>query len=370
MSSVLMNNSSEDLFVLHNDASRKVQQIGFQYIRKALSVLESEYPVGEPFDAVRAMEIVKKSRICQKRKSLKESRQLFPFVSSLVSNMCCQGLAYNKGLFTQCPKLKHESGLFCKGCKREIEKSGRLVCGTVSERMNNEFEYVDGKGRKQVPFMKVAERVCSAEELEKIRERGVELGVNMLHFQSVEKKSAGPGRGRRPKKSAESSAAAVVPPSLQNPSDIAEESSAVAEEATVDDVFGDEEDDEEEEEEEDEDEEVARALEEEKKRVAAVEELKRVAAAALEEKKREEDKKSSKVEKKSQSRFMIEKVYYFVRETEDGKPVLADKSEKVVFKQLEIGGKLYWRRRADDNLYDVDSRKLVGVYDKKNHAIN
>ena len=47
----------------------------------------------------------------------KEKRVPLPFEKECVSLDCCQGLSYNHGLFTQCPKKRLEKDSFCKKCK-------------------------------------------------------------------------------------------------------------------------------------------------------------------------------------------------------------------------------------------------------------
>ena len=76
-----------------------------------------------------------------KEKKAKEAKKPvfpLPFVSELVNNSGCQGLAFNRGLFTQCLKSRMENGGFCKGCQSEADKnaSGCPDCGTVESRLN------------------------------------------------------------------------------------------------------------------------------------------------------------------------------------------------------------------------------------------
>ena len=94
----------------------------------------------------------------------KEKKSVFPmpFVAETVEMDGCQGLAYNRGLFTQCPKKRMENGEFCKGCQTEADKntSGCPDCGTVASRLNTGlYEFKDPKGRSPVSYVKLLEKL-------------------------------------------------------------------------------------------------------------------------------------------------------------------------------------------------------------------
>ena len=85
-----------------------------------------------------------------------------PFSAEHVNSECCQGISYNRGLFTQCPKSQMESGSFCKSCQSEADgsASGKPSCGTVGERLAcGLYEYTDAKGRKPLPYLLVLEKL-------------------------------------------------------------------------------------------------------------------------------------------------------------------------------------------------------------------
>ena len=94
----------------------------------------------------------------------KEKKSVFPmpFEKSSVVETNCQGLSFNRGLFTQCSKEKMENSSFCKGCQTEADKnsSGCPDCGTVACRLaTNLYSFKDPKGRSPVSYVKLLEKL-------------------------------------------------------------------------------------------------------------------------------------------------------------------------------------------------------------------
>ena len=109
---------------------------------------------------------LKKDKVLSKndKKDKKDKKSVFPmpFISDNVDIAGCQGLAFNRGLFTQCPKKRMEKGNFCSGCQTEADKnaSGCPDCGTVETRCaTGLYEFKDPKGRSPVSYMKVLEKL-------------------------------------------------------------------------------------------------------------------------------------------------------------------------------------------------------------------
>ena len=132
----------------------------------------------------------------------KEKKSVFPmpFEGSSVVETNCQGLSFNRGLFTQCSKEKMENSSFCKGCQTEADKnsSGCPDCGTVACRLATDlYSFKDPKGRSPVSYVKLLEKLkLSVEDaLTEAGNKHIELSND--HFTVVEKSSKG-----RPKKSA------------------------------------------------------------------------------------------------------------------------------------------------------------------------
>ena len=141
----------------------------------------------------------------KKERVPKEKKSVFPmpFIAENVDIAGCQGLAFNRGLFTQCNKQRMENGNFCKGCQTEADKnsSGCPDCGTVESRLaTGLYEFKDPKGRSPVSYVKVLEKLklSSEQAMEEAGKLSIELSDE--HFVVVEKsKKALKGR---PKKAA------------------------------------------------------------------------------------------------------------------------------------------------------------------------
>ncbi len=73
----------------------------------------------------------------------------------VVNPDCCQAIAYNYGLFTQCQKKKVGT-FYCAACTKAAAETviGAPPCGTVADRLAA-TEYKDSKGRVPVEYGKV-----------------------------------------------------------------------------------------------------------------------------------------------------------------------------------------------------------------------
>ena len=107
-----------------------------------------------------------------KEKVVKEKKTLIPlpFLKHCVSTTACQGLNFNRGLFTQCEKSPLENGKYCSKCQSEAAQSSNNVpkCGSVVERLNADlYDFVDPSGRKPTHFLKVIQKMkISVEQVE------------------------------------------------------------------------------------------------------------------------------------------------------------------------------------------------------------
>jgi hypothetical protein len=135
----------------------------------------------------------------------KEKKSVFPmpFVAEIVEKDGCQGLAYNRGLFTQCTKKRMENGEFCKGCQTEADKntSGCPDCGTVASRLaTGLYEFKDPKGRSPVSYVKVLDKLKLTTDAAMEEAGKLNIELDEEHFVVVEKsKKSSVARGR-PKK--------------------------------------------------------------------------------------------------------------------------------------------------------------------------
>jgi hypothetical protein len=132
----------------------------------------------------------------KKAKAIKEVKCSIklPFIESEVNETGCLGLAYNCGLFTQCPKAKMEAGSYCKTCQKEADGSsaGKPIAGTVEDRMSvGLMEYRDLKGRKVIAYSKV----FAKDGLDRVKVEEEALKVNVVippeHFASAIVEKAG-----------------------------------------------------------------------------------------------------------------------------------------------------------------------------------
>jgi len=175
------------------DADKEIQALGLenlsvarkQMVRKAVSEKKEKKP-REPKKSVFPM----------------------PFFAENVNSDGCQGLAYNRGLFTQCTKDRLETGDYCKGCQTETDKnpSGCPDCGNVSSRLDTGlYEFKDTKGRKPTSYVKLLKKLNIT--LEQVSEETGKQGktIPLEHLVVADlvvaekKRAAATGRGR-PKK--------------------------------------------------------------------------------------------------------------------------------------------------------------------------
>jgi len=111
------------------------------------------------------------------------------------SDVLCQALRQNNGLYTQCQGAKKE-GDFCKSCHQLASKSedGIPEYGTISQRMAcDTFDYTDPKGRKPTAYTKVMKKYKLTKE--QVQEEAAKFGIQIIeaHFVAPEE----PKRGRK-----------------------------------------------------------------------------------------------------------------------------------------------------------------------------
>ena len=167
------------------DAEKEIQALGLEN----LSVIRKQ--------------MAKKSATKEKKpREPKKSVFPMPFFAENVNSDGCQGLAYNRGLFTQCPKNRLETGDYCKGCQTEADKnsSGCPDCGNVSSRLaTGLYEFKDPKGRSPISYVKLLTKLNIT--LEQVSEETGKQGktIPQEHLVVAEKKTSAGNRGR-PKK--------------------------------------------------------------------------------------------------------------------------------------------------------------------------
>ncbi len=145
----------------------------------------------------------KKEKAAKEPKAKKEAVFPMPFCAELISMDCCRGLAYNRGLYTQCPKKHLENGAFCKACQADADSNtaGAPTCGTVDMRLAcGLYEYKDLKGRSPISYAKILSKLKLTQEqaIEAAAKLNIELDAD--HFVIPEKPKKSASKAGRPKK--------------------------------------------------------------------------------------------------------------------------------------------------------------------------
>ena len=288
----------------------------------------------------------------KKEKKVKKESFVMPFICECLDKNGCQGLAYNRGLFTQCDKKRMENGSFCKGCQSQADKnaSGNPDCGTVSERLNSGlYEFKDSKGRHPVSYLKVLKKLNLTRENAEAAAGKINIVIPENHFEVKEKKSkksSSNGVRGRPKKSANVIQAENVTDLFQQlTSEATSEVIEVIEEKPVKKgKLSDEE------------KALKKAqLEAERAKKKEEREAKREAEKkereAEREAKREAEKKVSKKEKKAEKVVVVE-----------------EEQEKVTVTRMQINGKNYLKS-STNILYNPESKEEVGLWDPETKTI-
>jgi hypothetical protein len=182
---------------------KSLESASREYARMCVSRLAEKYGF-EKEEALRILNLEKlklqvqemKKRSGGKAKERKTEKKMvakalypMPFNKRNVSETGCQGLAYNGGLFTQCPKECMKDVRYCKGCQSEIDKNGMPTNGTIEQRLACELmEFRDPKGRKAVPYRKIMEKQKITREQVETEAGKLNILIDEIHFVEEEKK--------------------------------------------------------------------------------------------------------------------------------------------------------------------------------------
>lgn len=137
-------------------------------------------------------QMTKKSSSDRKQSKLpkKKSNIPMPFIGESVDSTICNGIVYNHGLFTQCPKKQISNGRFCKGCQTECDSSsaGTPQCGTIQERCGvGLYDFKDSKGRSPVSYVKVIEKLKLTIDQALTEAGTLNMNIPEEHFVIVDK---------------------------------------------------------------------------------------------------------------------------------------------------------------------------------------
>ena len=138
----------------------------------------------------------------KQEKAKVDKRFLLPFNSETVDLSLCNGLVYNHGLFTQCPKAQMENSAYCKRCQSECDSSsgGIPLCGTVQQRLASDlYDFQDTKGRRPIRYSKVLSKAQLTRVQAETEAGKLSIVINPEHFATEEPKKSSGTKGR-PKK--------------------------------------------------------------------------------------------------------------------------------------------------------------------------
>jgi flagellar biosynthesis GTPase FlhF len=376
------------------DASEEIRVLGLEN----LSLIRKQMAKKS---AAKGEKVLKEKKV----REPKEKKSVFPmpFVAEKVEKTGCHGLAYNRGLFTQCAKKPMENGYLCKGCQAEADKntSGCPDCGTVEDRLaTGLYEFKDPKGRSPVSYVKVLEKLKLSVESALEESGKLNIEIPDEHFVVVEKsKKASVARGR-PKKTGAVEA--------ENVTDLFAKLSAEGDEEVIEDgeekpvkakkaKLSDEEKAAKKQALEEEralkkiereqklalekaEREAKRKLEaeikkQEREAKLALERQEREAKRAAEKLEREEKKAAEKAakeaEKSSKSKKSVAKPDPVVAPApvvQETKPAAAPAPAKVSVTRIQIGGKAYLKSNANI-LFDPATKEEVGLWDPVSKTI-
>jgi len=163
------------------------------------SVIErcAEHYNFDPEDALRMLGMVSVSVSVTTKKEKKEKKEKtekssFPLpYNGERSELCCQALRQNNGLYTQCLLSRKGESEYCKSCQSSADKSesGSPEYGTIQQRLAADIlNYVDPKGRKPVAFAKVMKKYKLTEEQVLTEAEKFNININPIHFQKETEK--------------------------------------------------------------------------------------------------------------------------------------------------------------------------------------
>jgi hypothetical protein len=115
---------------------------------------------------------------------------------------CCFALRQNNGLYTQCSGIRKGEASFCKGCAKQMQKTGAEMpeYGTIQQRQAvGIFEYVDPKGRKPVAYAKIMKKYKIDQEQVLAEAGKLNIVINPEHFVVPEEsgKRGRPSKGEK-----------------------------------------------------------------------------------------------------------------------------------------------------------------------------
>jgi len=201
-------------FTITNIVSKTIENATLKVVKDLVVQLGSEYNFdsdaaiskfvgdGSVVMVRKSMHRGEKTKKAVVAKSSKKSLMPIPFIKSCVNPILCSGLAYNRGLFTQCINEKSDGDSFCFSCQTQADLSVNSLplCGTVTMRCASElYEFTDSSGRKPVAYSKILSKLGVS--VEAASTEASNLGIDISEHLSYVAPSKPSSRGR-PKKGA------------------------------------------------------------------------------------------------------------------------------------------------------------------------
>ena len=303
----------------------------------------------------------KSAKASSKKEKVSKNVFPFPFIKEIVNVDGCQGLAYNKGLFTQCLKNRLENGLFCNGCQTEANNNAfhQPNCGTVETRLASDlYTFKDPNGRSPVSYMLFLEKSkispnTAVEEATKLN-----ITIPIEHFDIIKSDKKSKGRPKKINSNVEIEAVDLFSKlSDEKEFNIVEDDEEEIKKAQL------------EEERNKKKEEREQKLAEEKAEKAAKAEVKNKLArekalVALEKVRLELEKEQEK--KKEQTQSQEKECNNF--EAPQIKEEQKEQPTKVTVSKIQICGKIYLKSSVNI-LYDPDTKEEVGIWDPETKTI-
>ena len=191
-----------EVSVRHNlNAEEEIRILGLENLSLIRKEMKRKSVSGSGSEKVK-----KEKKVKEEKKIVEKPSIIMPFVSECVDKDGCEGLNFNRSLFTQCSKKKMENGSFCSKCQTEADKntSGIPDCGTVTMRLSQGlYEFKDPSGRSPVSYLKVLDKLKINKEIALEEACKFNIKIPEEHLNIIEKaeKKSSISRGRPKKES-------------------------------------------------------------------------------------------------------------------------------------------------------------------------
>ena len=177
-----------------NRLTNMLKKVAQDAMRKAVRECSREYNFSEE-EALKKLKIedlrIREKGKKEKKEKKEKSKIPLPY-NNEYSEECCNALRLNQGLYTQCENMKEEGKLYCKGCAKKTE--GEMPeYGTIFMRRETEIMgYVDPKGRKPTPYVKIMKKLNLTREQVIEEAEKLNKSIHECHFEEVEQKRGRP----------------------------------------------------------------------------------------------------------------------------------------------------------------------------------